>query len=342
MARITSDLYAASLQPNGDPHTALLGFQGSGIGRNTNTSAGGTGYAMGSTSPMLDLTFGGQFGWSPNIAQFVSNQSYVRRNIICLLMEAPRFFMQMPNPEIWIAALKSLVETHARTIEGFNMGLEVEWEEHPVGGAGEMQQEITNVTRARTTPSFTFVEKYGMPIQTFLQNWIQYGMMDPDTKYPLIATISNTANIPTDMLADWYTGTILVIEPDPTHTRVVKAWLTTNFMPKGTGEIIGKRDLTVAHELNTITIEFSGITQVGLGVNAFAQSVLNDISLTSANPYLRPSFLQTQDTNVAKVTNTGYAEGVATLGNSAAPGTNDTQTGFSNAGNNAAIIGPGG
>lgn len=274
-------------------------------------------FGTGSTQPMLDFTYGGQQGWAPNLVEWVSNQAYVRRNLICVLLEAPQFFKLMPDPQKWVSSLKSLMELHCKSIEGFNAGLTVETDEHPVGGAGEMQQEVTDVKRARTEPSFTFVEKYGMPIQTFLHNWITYGLMDPDTKFAMVGTLSNQR--PEDLLADWYSMSCLFMEPDPQHRKVVKSWVTTNMFPKETGEIIGKRDLTAASEVLNITVPFTGISQFSLGTNLFAQKILNTINMNNSNPYLRPSFIQdiSADVNAAQ---DGYKKGIEDLGKSAVPG----------------------
>lgn len=260
--------------------------------------------------PMLDLTYGGQHGWAPNLTEWVSNQAYVRRNLVCVLLEAPRFFTLMPDPAKWVSTLKSLLELHCRSIEGFNAALTVDTDEHPVGGAGEMQQEVINVTRARTEPSFTFVEKYGRPIQTFIQHWIQYALMDPETKYALVGTLEKK---PEDMLADWFSCSALFFEPDPTHRKIVQAWVTTNMFPKETGEIVGKRDLTSASEILNLTIPFTGISQYGLGVNLFAQKILDGININNANPYTRKSFIEAVSSDVAAATE-GYKKNAEDVG----------------------------
>lgn len=260
--------------------------------------------------PMLDLTYGGQHGWAPNLTEWVSNQAYVRRNLVCVLLEAPRFFTLMPDPAKWVSTLKSLLELHCRSIEGFNAALTVDTDEHPVGGAGEMQQEVINVTRARTEPSFTFVEKYGRPIQTFIQHWIQYALMDPETKYALVGTLEKK---PDDLLADWFSCSALFFEPDPTHRKVVQAWVTTNMFPKETGEIVGKRDLTSASEILNLTIPFTGISQYGLGVNLFAQKILDGININNANPYTRKSFIEAVSSDVAAATE-GYKKNAEDVG----------------------------
>ena len=266
------------------------------------------------TSPMLDLSYGGQLGWSPNQAEWVSNQAYVRRQLVCILLEAPRFFQVMPQPKLWVQSLKSLVELHARSIEGLKADLTVDTDEHPAGGAGEMMQEFTDVKRARSEPAFTFIEKYGMPISTFLQAWITYGMMDPDTKFAMVGTLAG--NPAGDLLADWYTMTCLFFEPDPTFQMVTKAWVCTNMFPKGTGAIEGKRDLTTAGELNTLNIEFTAISQYNFGTKIFAQTILNQINATNANPNLKSTTFTTGvDANVSGAN--GYKTELQNVGQSA-------------------------
>jgi hypothetical protein len=284
------------------------------MSRITDAILGQKSFGRDATQPMLDLTYGGQFGYAPRLTEWVSNQAYVRKNLFAILLEAPRFFQLMPDPQKWVAVLKSLIELHPKTIEGLNAGIKLETDTHNVGGAGELQDEVIDSKRDRSEPVFTYVEKYGKPIQTFLQQWIQYGIMDPDTKYPLIGTL--TGQKPDDMLADWYSCSVLFVEPDPTHRKVVQSWVVTNMFPKGTGDIAGKRDLTSASEVLNLSIEFTGIAQTGLGTNVFAQKILDAITLDNANPYLRPSMIDkiTSDVEAATV---GYQSTVTDLGKSA-------------------------
>lgn len=265
-----------------------------------------------SNSPMLDLTHGGQHGYAPDLSAWVSNQAYVRRNIVPVLLEAPRFLQLMPEPDKSVQILKSLVELHPRSIDGLNAGLRVDFDDHPVGGGGEIQEEVVNVTRERSVPVFTYIEKYGLPIQNFMSMWIKYAMMDEDTKYALIGTL--TGEKPDDMLADWSSMTCLFYEPDPTHRKVIKSWVITNMMPKSNGEVTGKRDLVSPSELQTLTIEWTGIGQYGLGTNVFAQRILDSISLNNANPYQKAAFIQDITADV-KAAQEGYVKSVTDVGN---------------------------
>lgn len=273
------------------------------------------GYSRDIDRPMLDLKFGGQHGWAPNLTEYISNQAYVSRPLICLLVEPPRMFKVMPDSQKWIASLKALFELHARTIDGMSAGLKTDFDEHPVGGAGEMQQELVNITRERSQPKFTFIEKYGRPIQTLLDYWLRYGGMDPETKYALLGTMGKSEV--KDMLADWYTATCIFIVPDPLHKTVDKAWLTTNMMPQGTGEITAKRDLTTSQEMLTLDIEFTGISQVGMGVNKFAQDLLNKMSIQNADPFMRSAFTNKIAADVDAVNTVGYKAGTEQLAKSA-------------------------
>jgi len=274
-----------------------------------------TAFANGHQNPMLDLRYGGQMGYAPDYTQWVSNQSYIRKNLICLLLEAPTGFKNLPNPEYWTATLRSLVELHPLSIDGLQAGLEVEVvDSSPVGGANEMHQDFVNVTRQRSNPVFRWNEKYGMAISTFLRGWIENLMMNPESKVANIATFNGSR--PTDMLADTYSATMLFIEPDPSHTKVVKSWLCTNMFPQGTGEVIGRRELTSASEPLNLDIQFTAISQFGLGVDAFAQQMLNSINIVGANPSNRAAFINAISADVGAVAQ-GYKAGVENLGNTA-------------------------
>lgn len=264
----------------------------------------GRAFAQGMTHPMIDPTFGGQLGLAPDLRYWVNNANYVQRNLIPIVVEAPRFFNNLVNKEKWIDALRAMMELHPRTIEGLNSTLTVDVDSTPVGGAGEIQQEFTNVTRARSEPAFTWDEKYGRPFSTLLENWITQGMMDPATKIANIGTLDGIR--PTDMLPDQYAMTMMFIEPDPMHRHVIKSWLVTNMFPMGSGDITGRRDLTSALPLQQINVTFSALTQCGAGVNAVAQSILDGISITNANPNLRAAFLKEISADVKAAAN-GYA-----------------------------------
>lgn len=279
------------------------------MARPTNIILGQKAYATNSHQVMTNISLGGAHGYYPKLNELLGTQAYVRQHVIPILLEAPRFFDMMPNSELWYQSLKALVETRAQTIEGLNAGIKVDVDEHPVGGAGEMMQEPVNVTRERTQPRFTFVDPYGRAVSTFLREWIAYGLMDPDSKYANIGTLNRSID---DMLYDQYSMTMLFIEPDPTHRKVIQSWIVTNMFPLGNGDIEGKRDLTTSKEINTINVDFTGVAQTGLGTDNFAQTILDSINLQNANPLLRPPMVNEIAADVAAA-DVGYIKDVDTL-----------------------------
>lgn len=273
--------------------------------RNEQTLIGNSAYgSMGNNPNMLNLAEGGFFGWSPDLANTLSEQGYVRKPLEIVVIESPRFFNLMPNPAQWHASFRNLMERKAIRVDGYNAGLSVETDEHAAGGAGEMMQEPTNVVRARTEPSFSFIELYGRPIQRFHDIWIRYAIMDPDSKFAMLTTLG--ANTPTDLLADWYSATILAYEPDPIHRGIEKAWLTTNFWPLGNGEITGVRDLTTASELSRLTIGYAGVSAVGNGIDAFAKEIMDFTNLTNADPFNKASFIKEIAPDVLAAASAGF------------------------------------
>lgn len=270
-------------------------------------------YAKGHNAPMVDLQYGGQMGYAPALAEWVSSGGFVRAPLICMLIEAPRGFQNLDNPDYWVKTLKALVELHPLSIDGLNAGLEVEFGQNPVGGAGQQQEDVTDVKETVSNITFRWSEKYGMPIASFFRGWITNLMMDPYSKFANVATLSNK---PTDLLPDMQAATMIFIEPDRLHSKVVKSWLVTNMMPKGTGEITSSRNLTQAADAVTYDIGFTGIAQFGVGVDAFAQKLLESASITGANPQMRAAFIDSISTDVTAATK-GYVTDISALASNA-------------------------
>lgn len=278
------------------------------MGRQTDILLGANAWSSGNDKqPMLDPKYGGQFGWSTNPAEWYSSQGHLPRHLIPIVLETPRFFKHMPNPEYWTTAWKLFFEKHARKIEGLKAGLTVEVVEHDFGGAGEKFQEYANVTRERSTLTVSAVEKYGNVWQEFWGRVITYGMMDPDTKTPLSVVLEGAEL--TDNLADWYAGTIAFIEPDATGKRCRHCWIGANIWPHNNGPIEGTMDKTSALTLKDLSLEFSITAFYSQGTRVFGQELLDGIAKTWANPSLRKSFITEIAPDVAAVTK-GYKESV--------------------------------
>lgn len=268
-------------------------------------------YGRGRKTPVLDLKNGGQFGPQVDMAGYVSSAPYVRKQLIAKVLEVPRGFDDMEDTNSWVVAYKALIELHAKSIEGFNSQLTVETVSTEFGGAGEELEAPSDVKRAKSSPSFSWVDKYGRPISTFWDNYILELIGDPITKVPNVMTRAQMRNKPLpDMLPDYIGGTVIFFEPDPTMTMVDKAWLVTNFWPKSGAPIEARREMAAAGDMLEFSIEFSAISQVGFGVNALAQRLLDEMNLTGTNPNHREAFIQELDPalSAGAAKTTGFTE----------------------------------
>ena len=257
---------------------------------------------------MVDLTgaSAGQMGITTQLDGYIQNSSYVRRNSICFVMDSPRGFNSLPNSKKWHATLKGLLELGAMSFDGLHSTITHEFATANIGRAGEIQEDVNKSTRERSQLVFTFREKYGKPINRFFTGWICYLMDHPEYGIPAFVTLG-IGDQPNDLLPDVTSATCLFIEPDPLHKFVVEAWLVTNMMPFTAGAVDGNRDITAPGQTVDYSIQFTGIQQVGPGVNALAQQYLSAMSLTGANPANRPAFMRTMNANITSE-RTGYAD----------------------------------
>jgi len=253
------------------------------------------GKAYAGSSPVANLSYGGQGGHTAaigrigvdgkNYGEWISNQAYVRQNVIPIVLDYPKAFDYMPDAQMWIDAYDALMTLHPISIDGLQSGLTVEFDEQAIGGAGEMQEDYTKVSRARTTLSKTYKEKSGKAIQRYIDMVIRYLYSDPDVEKPLVTNLvpDSFGGIYTP---DFYTGTHLYIEPDITQTKVVDAWLCSNIMFKGNGDRTGKRDIHTARETLDLSIELTSITMNNEAVLKLAETMLAQLNTLTANPDL--------------------------------------------------------
>ncbi len=258
----------------------------------------GKGMARNRQAPMANVIVSGQNGHQMDHRYYHGNADYIRRNTIARLYEYPKGMdLYGADKQIYIDTLKSLVELHAQSWEGLNKTLSVSTAQSPVGGS-EQFDSFTKVTRARSEPVLGVPDKYGLPFQALFTDWIQDLMADPDTGIPNI--ITRNGAVVQDLLPDFYTMTVLFFEPDPTFTKVMRAWLVTNMFPQSAGDDTGRRDKTAEGEQLQLSIQFTGMQQVGRGVNALAQAELDKMRLTYTDPNNAPAFLDRIDESLTR------------------------------------------
>lgn len=267
----------------------------------------------------LKLASMGHFGFAPNHATWASEKAYVKQNLVIMLLEAPKFMSLMDKPENWYAALRAFVETLPNSVTGFEAELTVSVVDQQSGAAGEVQQDFTKVSRARSEPVFNFShDRTGNVIQKMIATWITYGMSDPTSGIPLAITLESYAKSPSKLrnhwLAPWYAMTFIAFEPNATMTKVVNSWLVTNSWPTGTGPISGQRDIANDLTVPELSFTFTAYTDFGEGINRYAEEMLGSISFENANPSTQVPFVdygtELASPEVLTATASGYANGV--------------------------------
>lgn len=267
-----------------------------------------TAYARGTSAPMLNLSRGGMNGPFADYPSYISNTPYRRTNMIIRVLAIPRGMLLLPEPEKWVEAIKALFEVHPLSVTGFNSALNVEVRGTPFGAAGEQQEVVTNVTRAQVRPVFNFVEKYGRPIAHITNRWVTELLMNPDSKYADIVTRAAARGQVSDLLPDYTSVTLLAFEPDPTFTKVDKAWIVADVKPKDDlSPEEGIRDIHNGAELVEWPLNTTGIAQTGPAIIAVAEKILGQMTMIGGSPLARQALTDTIDGNVLDV-GRGYNE----------------------------------
>ena len=247
------------------------------------------------TKDSLDLRYGGQWGLLPliggadgnkPIAEWMYEQSYQRMDVIPIVLQTPKMFDLLPNAAYWHEAIKSIFEVHARTIDGLNASLTVNTGEHNLGVSGATVKEVTQVTREATNVTLGLDERTGLPFETLFDIWIRYGLDDPDAGHPLITRVGATADLPKHWTAEWYSCTVLFIEPDRLRRKVNHAWLVSDLKPLSNPDIIGKKDKSAGRELKQLSIDFGGfaLPPTNKRVKQLAETVLGIIKPWEKDP----------------------------------------------------------
>jgi hypothetical protein len=89
-----------------------------------------------------------------------------------------------------------------------------------------------------------------------------------------------------------FTFDVVFIEPDPTHTVVVRAWKIANAYIRELGGPDGKRDLTAAPDYKRVQIRLDGDFYRDENTMKQAKEILNDVRLVSSNPHSRTRFVE--------------------------------------------------
>ena len=208
----------------------------------------------------IDFTYGGENGYSPDLSEWVTNQSCMQRNLIPILVAG--FGPRVPEHEIQTRMLRSIIELHAFKISGFQRSLDYDVHRNVImpGHPG--------------TPKCTYGEKYCRPIDNFHRTWMSDWLAKADDLSREDAKVS-----------------VLFFEPNSTLDDIVEAYLCENMYPRHLSGLAPRRDITVSHPPAEVYVEYHANTRQGETINLFAKQILKTISIQSSDPDARSALV---------------------------------------------------
>jgi hypothetical protein len=244
------------------------------------------------TPPILDPKFGAQQGFRHNvfdstgkIISLNSDSKHLSGQVIPMLMQVPKGFnLFKDQTKSLIESLRVIVEERPDSITGLKGSLIAEFVETDVGGAGEKASQIANMTRERSEPTFTWRDIIGTPIQKLLTLWMEFLLMDPDTKIPKVNTLEDY--VLDTWTKDYQSMTVMFMELDQSGMYVHRSWLITDMMPTTNGTIEGRRNLMEAAVPLDLEILFTGVSVMGHSIDAMATKILHGMSYVRTDTQL--------------------------------------------------------
>lgn len=261
------------------------------------------GQYSGKITPMARLNVDGQNGITTDFRTLNAMTPYVKQNLLCFVLEVPRGFAFLPGGRDLAIGLKSLMETHSEQIDGLDGTLRANYAQ-VVAGANDMLDVFTHATLERSEPAHTWTERYGMAIYRLIETWIVMLLGDPRTRIPGIVTLAQSGYGGNNMFSQKGRGyeaytllpentsmTALYVEPDPTCSFPVKAFLCANMMPDSPGNYTGSMEKQGSPSTEQVTVKFTCIQEIGPGALNLAASVLNHINKVGLSSNNRRAFI---------------------------------------------------
>lgn len=264
----------------------------------------------GNGAAVVDLRGRGQQGAVRRPADAASSSRYAKQHLVIALVDVPALLKKLPDHEVLIETIRSLMEERATNISGFDSSVSWSFEETVESHNGEMRETVTDAKRNRTVPSMEWPEVGHGAIQKLWEYVGTQILLDPETGKAGILTAEEFIRSPIPIMDATQGFTLLAYEPTPSMDGIVHAWLVTDMKQKSAGEVTGSRVTGQALEAPVVTIEFTGMTDRGDDVKAMALEHLNSINKAGYNSLSVESYTKTISGDVEEAANSGYVDGV--------------------------------
>lgn len=228
------------------------------------------GLAGNGSSLISNLEQAGQLGYGIKAGALDAATPLVLPPAVIYVTHTPEMWGVNKTDKALARVMKSMFETHAKSVTGIDIGYTLESGQQPVGHDGQQMDAPTVSKRNQVQPNFTFGEITGNLCFRLIETWI-WDIADPDTQISL-SRVPTADLMPFTMSA--YSASFIAIQYDQTMdtSRILGAIYITNVYPTGTNEFGIKREIGQASTQDR-SISFTGIGITGESIMALARTV---------------------------------------------------------------------
>lgn len=259
------------------------------------------GYMAGKVTKALDPVETGQFGMLTNNLNWGHLRHQTKQNMFVMVLDYPRGFDALPNPDRWISMFKALIEDLPHRVEGVNWTQTPAWAETEHGGTGDMHHQMTDIKFSPTELSTPVRDREGYVIENFVTGWWNLLGLDPVSKRPGIFELDTVDKDSIVMSSDFSGGVVIAFEASECMRYVHKAQIIYNVQPKEGIESNGIRDLNAEKEIIEHNITWTGTAVRDRGAEEVARSLLTALTATSLSSVNRKAILTDINNRVKEI-----------------------------------------
>lgn len=204
----------------------------------------------GRNKKISNINNGGLAGIAAQVKNLDAAASLILPPAVPIVIHVPTMYDPWPDLQQFIT---DLMETHATSITGVDVGYTTETDDRPGGADGQTIATPTQTKRKAVSPSMTFPELNGSPIWTILTQW-QHDIQHPDTNI-FCARMTN----PPPFIPSSYSMSLLLIQFGVSHRPddILMANYITNIFPTDVGDYGLEMNIGASKRMER-TVQFTG------------------------------------------------------------------------------------
>jgi hypothetical protein len=226
------------------------------------------------------LSAGGQLGLGAQLRYLDAATPLALPSAVPIVIHTPTMFDNISGAQ---AALKDIIERHSKTIDG------IEWQTNidPIEGYtfkdGQVAEVPGKAVRSQISPTFTFPEYVGRPINEF---WRMYSnlILNPDTQFSAYSSFTGQEGYSPAVFSTFCFDIIMIqfdlsLQPD----NILGATLITNMWPKEVSPVTYKKDVTEGAQQQEVSVTCTGIQTNNYNTRQLGIEIAKLLNLHKAN-----------------------------------------------------------